>query len=119
MTHALTVFGRKCRDFRIAANATMGEQSSALGLTVAEISAIESGERRPSADYVNTFSSWLKLPISGLSELMSIALVRNNVVQFRPKKAESIKLFRKIGGLKPDEIRRLKQGVPKEDTSVG
>ena len=109
MASALTRFGGLCRDLRSSRNKTMREQSEATGYEVTYISAIEAGGQRPTEEYVESFRNWLNL---GEREAAEISKRRSSVVAFPSvkhvaKNSASIRLFRKISKMQPDEIRKM------------
>lgn len=114
MANALTVFGDRCRTLRVSRELTMGDQAEALKISASEISAIETGEKRPTADYIRQLSEWLELEQSTRADLISIAMRRDNVVPFPTGKADGIKLFRKVGSLRPEQIRELARSRSRE-----
>ncbi len=86
----------------------MGDQAEALGCAVHLISAIETGRVAPTADYLESFRSWLALDDAQYKSLLRRS--KNNVVELRHKfsageKSSSMRLFRKISKMDPAQIR--------------
>lgn len=112
MANALTKFGQRCRDFRSKHNKSIGDQADMLGCQPCEISAIEIGKLPIPADYPKKLVDWL-----GLSEQESRDLLRRidtNVIPFPSlkgggDKTKSMRLFRKISKMGPNEIRDIKK----------
>ncbi|UGA46515.1 helix-turn-helix domain-containing protein [Bradyrhizobium quebecense] len=108
MTSVLSRFGQRCRDLRISRGLTMGDQAKHIGCSVNEISLIECGSRTPSEKYLEGFRIWMKLDDEDFQELKK--KIRSNVVELNRVKSlgehgRSMRLFRKISKMNPEEIR--------------
>lgn len=108
MTTVLSRFGQRCRDLRLANNFTMGDQARHLDCSVSEISSIECGSRTPSNRYLESFREWMKLEDDEFRDLKK--KIRSNVVELNRiktsgEKGRSMRLFRKISKMNPDQIR--------------
>ena len=118
MAHALTRFGRMCRDIRGQRGMTIAAQAAVLDQDVSTISSIETGKIVPSLVYIDSFAEWLKLNDQQYLELKKRVPAKENVIEFprRPGVTRSVKMFRKISRMTPTEIRGLKderwKGVP-------
>ena len=92
----------------------MGDQARALQCRVDYISAIESGREIPSEDYIGKFRAWL-----GVSEAEHALLLKrgkSNVVALNPgfstrNNSSSMRLFRKISTLDPNQIRAFRKKI--------
>ena len=70
----MTPFGMKIRDWRKRKNRTLHQQSDALGVSAAYLSALEIGARgRPSAVLVDQICAWLGLIWDDAEELKRLA----------------------------------------------
>jgi len=108
MTTVLSRFGQRCRDLRLAKGFTMGDQAKHVGCSVNEISSIECGSRTPSDGYLENFRVWMKLDDDEFRDLKR--KIRSNVVELNRiktlgEKGRSMRLFRKISKMNPDQIR--------------
>jgi transcriptional regulator with XRE-family HTH domain len=108
MATVLSRFGQRCRDLRVAKSLTMGDQAQFIGCSVSEISLIECGSRTPSETYLDKFRNWTKLEDGEFSDLKR--RIRSNVVELNRIKTlgengRSMRLFRKISKMNPDQIR--------------
>jgi transcriptional regulator with XRE-family HTH domain len=108
MTTVLSRFGQRCRELRSAKGVTMGDQAKHVGRSVSEISSIECGSRTPSEAYLQSFREWMKLDDDEFRDLKR--KIRSNVVELSRIKAlgekgRSMRLFRKISKMNPDQIR--------------
>jgi transcriptional regulator with XRE-family HTH domain len=108
MATVLSRFGQRCRDLRLAKNLTMADQAKHIGCSVNEISSIECGTRTPSNDYLESFQEWMKLDDEEFRDLKK--KIRSNVVELNRiktlgEKGRSMRLFRKISKMNPDQIR--------------
>jgi transcriptional regulator with XRE-family HTH domain len=104
----LSRFGQRCRDLRIARGFAMGDQAERIGCSVSEISAIECGARTPSDGYLESFREWMNLDDDEFRDLKK--KIRSNVVELNRiktlgEKGRSMRLFRKISKMNPDQIR--------------
>jgi transcriptional regulator with XRE-family HTH domain len=114
MANALNKFGQRCRDFRSQHGKSIGEQADVFGCEPYEISSIETGKVPIPPSYLKIFVGWL-----GLSEQDARELGRridSNVIAFpHPKggdNSRSMRLFRKISKMNPNEIRGIKGKPP-------
>jgi hypothetical protein len=114
MANALTKFGQRCRDSRGLHGKSIGDQADAFGYQPFEISEIETGKKAIPPDFAKKFVDWL-----GLTAVEGQDLVRridNNVIAFpHPKggnNSKSMRLFRKISKMNPNEIRGIKKKLP-------
>jgi transcriptional regulator with XRE-family HTH domain len=108
MTTVLSRFGQRCRDLRLAKGVTMGDQAKHIGCLVNEISSIECGTRTPPDSYLESFRSWMKLDDDEFRDLKR--RIRSNVIELNRiktmgEKGRSMRLFRKISKMNPDQIR--------------
>jgi transcriptional regulator with XRE-family HTH domain len=108
MTTVLSRFGQRCRDLRLAKGATMGDQAKHIGCLVNEISSIECGARTPPDSYLESFRGWMKLDDDEFRDLKR--RIRSNVVELNRiktlgERGRSMRLFRKISKMNPDQIR--------------
>lgn len=108
MSTVLSRFGQRCRDLRIAKSLTMGDQASFIGCSVSEISLIECGSRTPSEAYLDKFKELVSLDEEDFQDLKR--KIRSNVVELNRIKTlgengRSMRLFRKISQMNPDQIR--------------
>lgn len=113
MASALTRFGEYCRDLRRLQGKNMLDQAQGVGLLVHQISSIETGQISPTDDYVQKLSDWFGLNERQIQELKKRVPQSNNVISFSDKKAAiekgtTMRLFRKISKMKPQEIRRFR-----------
>jgi len=86
----------------------MGDQARHLDCSVSEISSIECGSRTPSNRYLESFREWMKLEDDEFRDLKK--KIRSNVVELNRiktsgEKGRSMRLFRKISKMNPDQIR--------------
>jgi transcriptional regulator with XRE-family HTH domain len=112
MTTVLSRFGQRCRDLRLAKGLTMGDQAKQIGCSVNEISSIECGSRTPPDTYLENFRRWMKLDDEEFRDLKR--KIRSNVVELNRVKTlgeggRSMRLFRKISRMNPDQIRAFKK----------
>jgi transcriptional regulator with XRE-family HTH domain len=121
MTTVLSRFGQRCRDLRLARGATMGDQARYVGCSVNEISLIECGSRTPSEEYLRSFRLWMKLDDEDFQDLKK--KIRSNVVELNRIKnlgenGRTMRLFRKISKMNPEQIRAFNRppdsGAPNE-----
>jgi transcriptional regulator with XRE-family HTH domain len=108
MTTVLSRFGQRCRDLRLAKGVTMGDQAKRIGCSVHEISLIECGARTPPDSYLEGFRDWMQLDDDEFRDLKR--KIRSNVIELNRVKAmgengRSMRLFRKISQMNPDQIR--------------
>jgi transcriptional regulator with XRE-family HTH domain len=113
MASALTRFGEYSRDLRRLRGKNMLDQAQAVGLLVHEISSIETGQVSPTDDYIRKLSDWLGLNERQIQELKKRIPQSNNVISLYDKRAvmektTTMRLFRKISKMKPQEIRRFR-----------
>ncbi|MGN6307971.1 MAG: helix-turn-helix domain-containing protein [Xanthobacteraceae bacterium] len=109
MARALNSFGMQSRQIRSALGKTMADQAVALSMRPVEISEIESGLRLPSKDYVDRFSRWLNLDDS-VKQCLKARIPTATIIQF-PKASSassSVRLFRRVSNLSPQQIREIK-----------
>jgi hypothetical protein len=98
----------------------MAAQSEALGHQITEISSIETGAKIPSESYISELADWLGLNPQQQLELRKSVPRNANIIAFprRKEATKSVRLFRKIGQMTPDQIRALtfegKKGAPYE-----
>ena len=112
MPTVLSRFGQRCRELRSAKNLTMGEQARHMNCSVHEISSIECGQRTPSDEYLLSFRELVGLDEDEYRDLKK--RIRSNVIELNRVKAlgnnsRSMRLFRKISQMNPDEIRGFKK----------
>jgi transcriptional regulator with XRE-family HTH domain len=117
MTTVLSRFGQRCRDLRSAKGLTMGEQAKHMRCPVHEISSIECGQRTPSDEYLSSFRELVGLDEDEFRDLKK--KIRSNVIELNRVKAlgnncRSMRLFRKISQMNPDEIRSFKKPLSSE-----
>ncbi|MGP0090600.1 MAG: helix-turn-helix domain-containing protein [Xanthobacteraceae bacterium] len=122
MTHALTRFGRHCRDLRLARDKTMGDQADVLRCEINYISSVETGRLLPTEQYLRALRSWLNLSAQEYTELLK--RTRASVIQFPTSKhvaknSSSMRLFRKISRMNPGEIRNIRKKQPDEAKTDG
>jgi transcriptional regulator with XRE-family HTH domain len=108
MTTVLSRFGQHCRDLRLAKGLTMGDQAKNIGCSVNEISSIECGARTPTDGYLENFRAWMKLDDDEFRDLKR--RIRSNVIELNRIKTlgengRTMRLFRKISKMNPDQIR--------------
>lgn len=108
MSTVLSRFGQRCRDLRIAKKLTMGDQAKFIGCSVSEISLIECGSRTPPDDYLDKFRELVTLDDEEFRDLKR--RIRSNVIELNRIKTlgengRSMRLFRKISKMNPDQIR--------------
>jgi transcriptional regulator with XRE-family HTH domain len=114
MSGALTSFGNHCRALRTQKNLMMGDQAQALQCEVHHISAIETGRIAPTAEYVENLSGWLQLKGGELKILTK--RMKSNVVSLQSRSSTknnstSMRLFRKISKLDPNQIRKFREKI--------
>lgn len=108
MSTVLSRFGQRCRDLRIAKKLTMGDQAKFIGYSVSEISSIECGARTPPDDYLDKFRELVTLDDEEFRDLKR--RIRSNVIELNRVKTlgengRSMRLFRKISQMNPEQIR--------------
>jgi transcriptional regulator with XRE-family HTH domain len=108
MTSVLSRFGQRCRDLRVSRGFTMGDQARHIGCSVNEISLIECGSRTPPDEYLDSFRTWMKMDEEDFRDLKR--KIRSNVIELSRIKSlgesgRTMRLFRKISRMNPDEIR--------------
>lgn len=108
MTTVLSRFGQRCRDMRVAKGLTMGDQAERFGCSVHEISLIECGSRTPSDAYLQNFRDWMRLDDDEFRDLKR--RIRSNIIELSRiksmgEKGRTMRLFRKISQMNPDQIR--------------
>jgi hypothetical protein len=100
----------------------MHDQSKVMKVTVAEISAIETGRKSASEDYVASFVHWLKLEPGDQAILARFAKRSQNVVPFPPRpfnpSSKSIRFFRKLSKMSPVEIRNFATERGRDDPAT-
>lgn len=74
MAKKITLFGRKCREFRSRSGVTMFHQAQNTKFSPAYISLIESGKRPRPDNYLEAFAAWLELSPREIAELESLAI---------------------------------------------
>ena len=114
MAGALTRFGVLCRSLRAQNNQGMGDQARAFQCEVLHISAIETGRTEPTDEYIEKFRNWLALE-NGEHHLL-IKRGKSNVSALSPRfstrnDSGSMRLFRKISKLDPNQIREFRKKV--------
>jgi hypothetical protein len=87
---------------------TMGDQAKHLGCPVSEISLIECGSRTPPDEYLQAFRAWMNMDDEDFRDLKK--KIRSNVIELSRIKSlgengRTMRLFRKISKMNPDEIR--------------
>jgi transcriptional regulator with XRE-family HTH domain len=112
MSTVLSRFGVRCRGLRTSRNLTMGDQAGFMGLAVHEISAFECGLKTPTEQYVDQFRKWIGLDDGEFADLKKT--IRSNIIELSRLKStgnhgRSIRLFRKISNMNPDQIREFKR----------
>lgn len=117
MTCALTTFGRHCRELRSTNNQTMGDQAKAFGCEVHYISSIETGRIAPSTEYLDKIRIWLRLDVKEFAALKRRA--KPNIINLAPifstsNNSSSMRLFRKISQLNPNQIRKFRAKIEGE-----
>jgi transcriptional regulator with XRE-family HTH domain len=117
MANTLTRFGQYCRALRTSHEMTMADQALAFDCPVSLISSIESGRENPPREYLDHFRKWLNLNDSQHSDL--IKRTRSNVVALRQLRSAannttSMRLFRKISKMSPEQIRSFRKQVEGE-----
>jgi transcriptional regulator with XRE-family HTH domain len=117
MACALTRFGQHCRDLRLRRGITLGDQADAFGLQPYEICEIETGKAPAPRHYSQKLSQWLALDEQEQRELFK--RVDNNIVALHRSspggnRTSSMRLFRKISKLRPNEIRNFSKKPPPE-----
>lgn len=122
MSTVLSRFGARCRALRTSRRLTMGDQADFMGLSVHEISAVECGLQTPTEDYLERFQKWVGFDQSELADLKKT--IRSNVVELTRIKStgnngRSIRLFRKISNMNPDQIRGFKKPPESEVVDGG
>jgi transcriptional regulator with XRE-family HTH domain len=119
MTTVLSRFGQRCRDLRADKGLTMGDQAKVIGCSVSDISTIECGSRTPPDDYLDSFRNWMKLDEDEFRDLKR--RIRSNVIELNRiktlgEKGRSMRLFRKISKMNPDQIRAFNK--PPDDSGA-
>jgi hypothetical protein len=95
----------------------MGEQAQHMNRPVHEISSIECGHGMPSDQYLRSFRELVGLDEDEYRDLKK--RIRSNVIELNRIKAlgnngRSMRLFRKISQMNPDEIRSFKKAPENE-----
>jgi len=95
----------------------MGDQADALGYAVHQISSIEIGKTLPSEEYIEKLSNWLNLNEQTRKELKKRA--QSNVINFpirnsTANNSSSMRLFRRISKLDPNQIRDFRKKLDEE-----
>ena len=110
----MTPFGLKIRDWRYRKNFTLYQQATALGVTPAYLSALETGMRgRPSSVLVDQICVWLGLIWDDAEELKRLAALSHPKpsINARGSSAEAVYLAnllaKNINRLSPDDCRLL------------
>jgi hypothetical protein len=122
MASALTRFGQHCRELRSHRQMTLGDQADALGCQPCEISSIEMGHSPLPPHYARRLVDWLRLNEQEQRELLK--RIESNVVAFPRStasgdKTSSMRLFRKISKMRPNEIRSFGKKTPPETAKDG
>jgi hypothetical protein len=116
MSSTLTRFGRRCREARSKSGKCMAEQADVFNCPVSAISDVETGKVIPTTEYVEKFSNWLRLCNQDKNELL-IRIPRSaNVIEFpirAPDGSKSIRLFRKVSKMTPQQIRKIPSPLPR------
>jgi transcriptional regulator with XRE-family HTH domain len=86
----------------------MGDQAKRIGCSVTDISLIECGSRTPSDEYLEGFRVWMEMDDEDFRYLKK--KIRSNVVELNRirslgENGRTMRLFRKISKMNPDEIR--------------
>jgi transcriptional regulator with XRE-family HTH domain len=121
MANALTKFGMLCREKRAANNKTMGDQADGMDIDVSMISAIETGGRNPEIEYAEKFGRWLNLNEAERKELRKrteAIILSFPSAKYITKNSKSVRLFRKISKMAPNQIRAIRKqgkGESKDD----
>ncbi len=122
MASALTRFGQHCRELRSRREKTLGDQADALGCQPCDISSIEMGHSPVPLQYSHKLIAWLRLTEQEQRDLLR--KIESNVVSF-PRhaaggdKTSSMRLFRKISKMRPNEIRTFGKKPSPEITKDG
>ncbi len=122
MASALTRFGQHCRELRSRREMTLGDQADALGCQPSEISSIEMGNSPLPPHYSKRLITWLHLDEQEQRELLK--KIESTVVAFPRRttggdKTNSMRLFRKISKMRPNEIRSFGKKPPPKATKDG
>jgi hypothetical protein len=101
---------------------TLGDQADALGYQPSEISSIEMGHAPLPPGYAMRLTEWLRLNEQEQRELLK--KIEGNVIAFPRRstggdKTSSMRLFRKISKMCPNEIRSFGKKSPPEATRNG
>ena len=121
MASALTRFGQHCRGLRSHRGMTLGDQAEALGCEPSEISSIEMG----SSASGQLFAATCRLAEPQQIQRDLLKKVETNVVAFPRRtstggdKTSSMRLFRKISRMRPNEIRSFGKPPPPENKNDG
>jgi transcriptional regulator with XRE-family HTH domain len=112
MAGALTKFGVLCRSLRMQNEKSMADQARVFECEVQHISAIETGRIDPTEDYIEKFRTWLD--ISQMEYQLLVKRGKSNVISLSPRfpprnSSTSMRLFRKISKLNPNQIRAFKK----------
>ena len=117
MANTLSRFGQYCRDLRSSRRFTMGDQAEALNCPIHLISSIETGNSPLPPDYLNRFKQWLQLSESEHADLLKRA--PGIVLNFcnrgsKSNRSTSMRLFRKVSRMPPEQIRSFRKKLPVE-----
>jgi transcriptional regulator with XRE-family HTH domain len=114
MAGTLTKFGVLCRSLRLQNAKNMADQARVFGCEVQYISSIESGKIDPTEDYIEKFRAWLD--ISRIEYQLLVRRGKSNVISLTPRfstrnNSTSMRLFRKVSKLDPNQIRAFKKQI--------
>jgi len=110
---ALSPFGFKCRELRLAADRRLVEQAVFLGLEPATINDFETGQAMPDENYINKVAFWLRAKPADLEVLLNRRAKDCKIVNFSVSERNSLKksrkILNKIANLSPAIIIRLQE----------
>ncbi len=110
---ALTPFGLKCRELRLAADRRLLEQAAFLGLEPSTITDYETGKAVPDEHYINKVAFWLRAKPNDLQDLLNRRAKDNKIIRFSTSERNSLKnsrkILNKIANLSPAIIIRLQE----------
>jgi transcriptional regulator with XRE-family HTH domain len=111
--NALNHFGQLARQLRAAKGLTMADQAERLNCSPSQISELETGNTRPSIQFVKQFADWIGADLLEEQSLVKAVTIVGNVVALDSvRKSKSQKrLYRRLNKLSPSEIRAFRSKI--------
>jgi len=108
----LTAFGKEVRKLRIDKEVSLMEMADALGVSVAFLSALETGRKNPPQDFVTIIGRYFRLDRARIEALHVLALQSSSIVRLRPQtrnREVAAEFARKFDSLGEADIKKILQ----------